>query len=121
MSLMRKIIERLPGFFDRIPDQDIIVSPKQDQRSLLGDTLISGMRSTSWIAVHLPHGGEVTVSLDHKILSNEWRASWLDPKTGACEVFKRETGGETLKAKSPTKGSIDDDWILLVQRDALLL
>jgi len=105
-----------------VPDQSIIVSPEQTTgEKLLGDKLISAMKSTSWLAVHLPHGGEVTVRLDNEILSDKWRASWLDPKTGAREVFKRGSGGEeTLTVRSPTEGSIDNDWILLVQKDTIL-
>lgn len=119
MSLLRRIVESLPDFFERVPDQSIIVSPKQETTGeWLGDKLISGMRSTTWVAVHLPRGGEVQVRLDRTVLGDKWRALWLDPKTGAREVFDSGTA-ETLTARSPTGGSIDEDWILLVERDVI--
>lgn len=114
-------MESLPGYFDRVPDQSFIISPRQPETDkLAGDKLVSGMRSTSWMAVHLPHGGEVTIRLDGSILSDRWRASWLDPKTGACEMFKRESSEEDFTARSPTEGSIDHDWVLLLQKDTIL-
>jgi hypothetical protein len=114
-------MEALPGFFDRVPDQSFIIAPKQPETDkLLGDKLVSGMRSTSWMAVHLPHGGEVTVGIDQSILSDKWRASWLDPKTGAREVFKRGSKEEIFTARSPTEGSIDNDWVLLLQKDTII-
>lgn len=115
-------MESLPDYFDRVPDQTLIVSPiiKEEGDRPIGDKLVGAMRSTSWVAVHLPHGGGVEVRLDKAIVSDRWRAAWIDPRTGACETFKRESaGGETLRARSPTEGSIDQDWILLVQRDDL--
>lgn len=120
MSILRRVIESLPGFYERIPDQSLIVAPLQveDGDEPLGDTLIGGMRSATWIAAHLPHGGEVTVSLDPAIFGAQWRAEWLDPKTGARETFTRDTrGATTLTARSPSEGSIDCDWVLLVIRD----
>jgi len=41
----------------------------------------------------------------------------MSTKNGAREVFKRGDGGETFKATSPTHGSIDEDWILFIDRD----
>lgn len=115
------MVESLPDFFDRIPDQSFILSHANQEATgqWLGDKLVSGMRSKSWMAVHLPHGGEVEVQLDEDTLTSAWRGVWLDPKTGAREVFKRGTGAGTLKAQSPTSGSLDTDWILLVERDLL--
>jgi hypothetical protein len=75
------------------------------------------MRSKTWLAVHLPHGGEVEVRLDKETMPGKWRAWWMSPKNGAKEVFKRGDGGENLKVTSPTQGSIDEDWILFVDRD----
>jgi hypothetical protein len=41
----------------------------------------------------------------------------MSPKTGSKEVFQRGGGEESLKVTSPTQGSIDNDWILYVDRD----
>lgn len=115
-------MEQLPDFFDRVPDQSFIVSSTglEDSSTLLGDKLVSGMRSKTWLAVHLPHGGQVELRLDPATFSDQWRASWLDPKTGAREVFRRASGELSLTITSPTEGSIDNDWILLVERDNIL-
>jgi hypothetical protein len=75
------------------------------------------MRSKTWLAVHLPHGGDVEARLDKETLPGKWRAWWMNPKTGSKEVFQRGGGEESLKVTSPTQGSIDNDWILYVDRD----
>jgi len=75
------------------------------------------MRSKTWLAVNLPYGGDVEVRLDKETLPGKWRAWWMSPKNGAKETFKRGADEETLKVTSPTQGSIDQDWILFVDRD----
>jgi hypothetical protein len=116
---MRKILESLPDYFDRVPDQSLILSSTEEPSdgSRAGDNLISAMRSKTWLAVHLPHGGDVEVRLDKETLPGRWRAWWMSPKNGAREVFERGDGGETFKATSSTQGSIDEDWILFIDRD----
>lgn len=114
-------MESLPDYFERVPDQSLILSSTNEPTggSPAGDKLISAMRSTSWLAVHLPHGGEVEVRLDEKVLPDKWRAWWMNPKSGSKEVFERGSGSHSLKARSSTEGSIDQDWILYVDRDAV--
>jgi hypothetical protein len=119
---MRKILESLPDYFDRVPDQSLILSSTNEPSdgSRAGDKLISAMRSKTWVAIHLPHGGDVQVRLDKETLPGRWRAWWMSPKNGAREVFERGDGGEAFSATSPTQGSIDEDWILFIDRDGNL-
>lgn len=114
-------MESLPDYFDRVPDQSLIISSTNEPTdgSSAGDKLVGAMRSTTWLAVHLPHGGEVEVRLDKEVLPGKWRAWWMNPKTGAKEVFDRGSGEATLKVRSPTEGSIDEDWILFIDRDVV--
>ena len=119
VSALRKILESLPDYFDRVPDQSLVLSSTNEPTdgSPAGDKLIGAMRSKTWLAVHLPHGGDVEVSLDKETLPAKWRAWWMIPKTGSKEVFQKGDGGESLKVSSPTQGSIDTDCILYVDRD----
>jgi hypothetical protein len=123
VSAMRRIVESWPDFFDRVPDQTLIVSSTNEPSdgSPAGDRLISAMRSKTWLAVHLPQGGDVEVRLDEKVLPAKFRAWWLSPKTGAKEIFAWGDGGTVMMTSSPTKGSIDQDWILFVERADPLL
>jgi hypothetical protein len=115
-------MESLPDYFDRIPDQSLVLSSTSEPTddSPAGDKLVSAMRSSSWLAVHLPHGGEVNVRLDKDVLPGQWRAWWMNPKLGSKEVFKRGSDQSNLTARSPTQGSIDEDWILFVDRDTIV-
>lgn len=112
-------MESLPDYFERVPDQTLILNSTNEPAdgSSAGDKLIGAMRSKTWLAVHLPHGGEVEVRLDQEVLPGQWRAWWMNPKSGAKEVFERGSGQGRLKARSPTEGSIDEDWILYIDRD----
>lgn len=105
-----------------MPDQSLILSSTNEltDGSSAGDKLVGAMRSQTWLAVHLPHGGNVEVRLDKETLPARWRAWWMNPKTGSKEVFQRGDGGESLKVTSPTQGSIDNDWILYIDRDAAI-
>lgn len=116
---MRSIMVSLPNYFDRVPDQSFIVSSTNEPTdgSRAGDKLISGMRSKGWAAVHLPYGGQVEIDLEKAKISTKWRAWWINPKTGGREVFKRGEGGGQLKVEAPSGGTLDDDWLLLVEDD----
>jgi hypothetical protein len=122
VSAIRKIMESLPDYFDRVPDQSLVLSSTSEPTddSPAGDKLVSAMRSSSWLAVHLPHGGEVNVRLDKDVLPGQWRAWWMNPKSGSKEVFERGSDQSSLTACSPTQGSIDEDWILFVDRDSIV-
>lgn len=117
---MRRIMLSLPKYFDRIPDQSIILSSTNEPEdgTWAGDKLISGMRSEGWAMVHLPYGGEVEVHLGLAgFTERKWRAWWIDPRCGGREVGVKGGGGDAKAFKSPTSGSLDDDWLLLIEED----
>ncbi|KAK8843944.1 hypothetical protein IAR55_006736 [Kwoniella newhampshirensis] len=121
-SLFRHIMQSLPNFFSRIPDQSFILSDTHEPTdgTPAGDALISGMRSEGWAMVHLPYGGGVTIDLTKAGFGEKksWRAWWIDPRTGGREVFMRDAGGGVTQTfQAPSGGDQDDDWLLLVEED----
>lgn len=107
-------MESLPGFFDRIPDQSIILSDTVEPKggkTVAGEELISGMRSVKglWIMVHLPFGGEVKVDLSVLCTEKKWRGWWIDPRVGSRESFGW-VEGHFASVAAPDK----QDWLLYI-------
>lgn len=118
-SVAKAILLSLPGYFSRVPDQNMIVSDTHESKGQrAGDRLVSGMRADGWAAVHLPYGGEVEVDLGLAVPgAPSWKAWWIDPRAGGREVFASGTKLASRAFTAPTAGSLADDWILLVTAD----
>jgi hypothetical protein len=116
---MRRIMLSLPDYFSRIPDQKFITSDTEEPAdgTAAGDKLISGMRGEGWAMVYLPYGGSVEVDLSKALPDQaQWRAWWINPRTGARESFEKGEEPKGVRSfKSPTQGSLGDDWLLLVE------
>jgi hypothetical protein len=67
--------------------------------------------------VHLPYGGDIEIDIKKGGVEGQWRAWWISPRDGGREVFERGegVGGKTFNA--PSGGSLDEDWLLLVEED----
>jgi hypothetical protein len=119
VGLMRRICLSLPSFFSRMPNSSFILSdtmePKDGSRA--GDKLISGMIGEGWSMVHLPYGGGVDVDIGAALSgSTEYRAWWIDPRTGGREIFeegKVRSGAKHFHA--PPEGAQEDDWLLYIE------
>jgi hypothetical protein len=90
---MRRICLTLPSFFSRMPNSSFILSdtmePKDGSRA--GDKLISGLIGEGWSMVHLPYGGGVDFDIGAALPgSTEYRARWMDPRTGGREISRKE-------------------------------
>lgn len=82
------------------------------------------MAGEDWAMVHLPYGGELEVDVMKALKLNSatgkaWKGWWVDPRTGAKELFASGSNtsgeaGKTLRASSPSQGSKKDDWLLLL-------
>jgi hypothetical protein len=116
---MRRICLSLPNFFTRVPDSSFILSNTLEPRdgTRAGDSLVSGMRGEGWAMVHLPYGGNVEVDLVAALPgSQQYKAWWIDTRTGGREVFG---GGKVIPGskvfESSTGGTLEDDWLLLLE------
>jgi hypothetical protein len=88
------------------------------------DRLVQGLKADSWATVHLPYGGTVRVDLDKALGSGGregYRAWWVNPKNGGRASMNRgektviEQGKGVIEFKSPSEGSLKDDWVLLLE------
>jgi hypothetical protein len=121
-GIIKRVFLSLPEYFSRRPDSSFILSatnePKDGKNAL--DHLIQGLKADSWAMVHLPHGGTVTVDLARAFSPSEgrFRSWWLDPRTGAKTVresgYRADITGEA-SFTSPSEGSIEQDWVLLLE------
>lgn len=83
---------------------------------LAGDKLVSGMRGKGWAMVHLPYGGTVEVDLAKTGQEGAWGSWWVDTKCGARSSCSRgDTTAELQVFTSPTEGSKNEDWLLVLE------
>ncbi|ORY25529.1 hypothetical protein BCR39DRAFT_543890 [Naematelia encephala] len=111
----KRIVESLPGYFERIPDQSFILSDTHEPATdLAGEELISGMREANgqWAMVHLPFGGPVELDLGKALPGKtSWRGWWWDPRIGSRETFGL---GVTPGSKTFTAPD-EQDWLLYLE------
>lgn len=122
-SILKTVLLSLPDFFTRRPDSTFILSdtnePKTDDENGL-DRLIQGLKADSWAMVHLPYGGYTKIDLSGAMgqCKSTYRAWWIDPRSGGrSPLFKGERKAIDGQAgfTSPTEGSLEHDWILLLE------
>jgi hypothetical protein len=121
VSVLRRFFLSLPDFFSRRPDSSFIMSDTQepaDGSSAL-DRLIQGLIADSWAMVHLPYGGEIEIDTGKALRGGpSYRAWWVSPASGGKEVIDNGNKHEAVGPrtfKSPTEGSLDKDWVLLLE------
>jgi len=101
-------------YFERIPDQSLIVGEQQDD-----ETYVSATRDKkgSYALFYFPEGK--TISINLKNLSEEtFKMIWFDPRTGI--EFSGNDGhpipkGTDLHIKTPSNGK-GNDWVLILER-----
>jgi hypothetical protein len=101
---MRRICLTLPSFFSRMPNSSFILSDTMEPKD--------GSRAGDKLMVHLPYGGGVDFDIGAALPgSTEYRARWMDPRTGGREIFeegKVRSGAKHFQA--PREGAQEDDW-----------
>lgn len=90
--------------------------------TLAKDRLIAGLKAKSWSMIHLPFGGTVEVDLSLALdgAAKGYRAWWVDPKTGGKAsldkgAIQKVEDKQKRSFSSPSEGSIDTDWVLLLE------
>ncbi|RSH90754.1 hypothetical protein EHS25_009929 [Saitozyma podzolica] len=119
-SLMRTITLSLPNYFTRIPDDSFILSDRNEPSdgTPAGDKLVLGMRAKGWAGVHLPYGGHVEVDLEKALPSEgegEYRAWWIDPRTGGKETIGKGKSDGPIKGSRRFEAPDKEDWLLLLE------
>jgi hypothetical protein len=117
-SLMRTITLSLPNYFTRIPDDSFILSDRNEPSNgtPAGDKLVLGMRGKGWAGVHLPYGGHVEVDLEKALdTAGEYRAWWIDPRTGGKETIGKGKTDGPIKGSRSFEAPDKEDWLLLLE------
>lgn len=106
MKHLRNLIEA-HSFFDRIPDDDVILS---DRGNGLASVKATRNERGNWLMVYLPFGKPVRIDLT--CLSGEkFLVSWFDPRDGSTRLEDCLPDSNELTLSSPT---LDEDWVLTV-------
>jgi hypothetical protein len=104
VHLKNLIISR--PYFDRIPDQSLLISPK------VGDEHIRCTRSGDYALFYLPVGGEIEI----KIKDPKWEELigwWFDPRTGESALIGKFKPKGKMKFQATGKGR-GNDWVLVL-------
>ena len=93
-------------YFDRIPDQSPLMSPK------VGDEHIRCTRGNHYLFCYLPSGGEVELNLTG-IPWERSTACWFDPRTGEQFSAGLYNSADSLVLTAPSQGR-GCDWVLVL-------
>lgn len=99
------------AYFNRIPDNDMVVSKQEDD-----EHFVIATRDTEgfYAMVYFPTGKSVQVDFS-KMKNKTLKANWYDPRTGVSFPYSGTElvkGKNTIKAPSNGKGQ---DWVLVVE------
>ncbi len=75
-----------------------------------------------WAAIYSPQGFAFGVDLGHlagvlggcSTTSLKWTQSWYSPRNGSFVSEKKGSGVGAATFQPPTGGSVDNDWVLLL-------
>ena len=98
-------------YFDRVPDQSLIVAEKQGEKY---DRLIA-TRGTDYAFIYTWNGRDIPVNLG-KIAGEKVKASWYDPRTGETKLIGTfpNTGTKTFNPAGGVKNG--NDWVLILDK-----
>jgi hypothetical protein len=100
------------AFFDRIPDQSLIVDEQHAD-----DSFISASRDSKgrFAFLYFPDGKRVTINLK-SLIGKEFKLTWMDPRTGV--EFPANEGNpftkEVFLPVIPPSAGRGNDWVLII-------
>jgi hypothetical protein len=106
MKHLRNLIEA-HSFFDRIPDDDVILS---DRGTGLTSVKATPNESGTWLMVYLPFGKPVRIDLT-RLSAEKFLVSWFNPRDGLTQWEGSLPNRNELTITPPTSG---EDWVLTV-------
>ena len=109
MRHLRALIES-HSFFNRIPDQSILLSNPGS-----GIEHVSATRASNgnWSLIYIPTGGVVTINMS-KISGTGVRASWLNPRDGIYTSIGNFTNTGSRIFDAPGATAAGNDWVLVM-------
>jgi len=110
MQYIKKLMLSRP-YFDRVPDQSIIVAAKQGKRY----NYLIATRGKDYAFVYTYNGRSIDIHLG-KIVTAKVKASWFDPRTGETKVIGTyaNTGTRSFKPAGEVKDG--NDWVLILDK-----
>ena len=94
-------------YFERIPDQSVLISPK------VGDEHIRCTRGNDFMLIYLPMGGELEFKTSG-LSGNEFQAEWYNPRNGESNSAGTLLKSDYHKRSAPSQGR-GCDWVLVVK------
>lgn len=104
---LRRLLLSRP-FFERVPDQEMIVSGATEDAAHPRAT-----RGHGYAFVYLPTGAPVTLRLG-RISGPEVQAWWFNPRTGQTSSLNRFTNISTRTFTPPAPHGVGYDWVLVL-------
>jgi hypothetical protein len=93
-------------YFDRFPDQSLLISPK------VGDEHLRCTRSVDYTLFYLPTGGEIEIKTK-ELKWMEFIGWWFDPRTGESELIGTLKHKDKMTFIAPGKGW-GKDWVMVL-------
>lgn len=102
------------SYFDRIPDQGLIVGEQQEDESYVSATRD---KSGSFALFYFPDGKSISLNLEN-LAGELYEMRWFDPRTGV--EFPENEGHALDKQKSisitPPSSGRGNDWVLILEK-----
>lgn len=105
MQYLRKLVESRP-FFERIPDQDLLVE------NYPGANHLQATRGSSYAFVYTPCGLNIRVNMG-RISGSQVVAHWYDPRNGKAQRIGTFENSGVREFIPPSRGR-KDDWVLIL-------
>lgn len=112
-----------PGqhYFDRLPDNLVISTDLGEDEGRFSATRDKKGR---WAAVYSPQGLSFGVDVDYLAgflnggsnATLKWTQKWYSPRNGSFVSEEEGCGTDVATFVPPTSGSVDHDWVLLLEK-----
>lgn len=113
MRHLRSLMESMPDYLSRIPDQSIILSGLGS-----GVTHVQATRDAGgkYALVYVPDGHNVTVDMD-KISGSSVDASWYNPQDGTYAPIGNFSNRGSQQFDPPGTPAEGNDWVLVLEKN----
>jgi len=110
MQHVKKLMLSRP-YFERVPDQSLIVAAKQGERY----NRLLATRGKDYAFIYTYNGRNIPVVMG-KIGGAKVKASWYDPRTGETKVIGNFVNTGTHEFNPPGEVKDGNDWVLILDK-----
>ena len=110
MQYVKKLMLSRP-YFDRVPDQSLIVAAKQGKRY----NYLIATRGKDYAFIYTYNGRAIDINLG-KIAGEKIKASWYDPRNGETKEIGTFANTGTKTFKAPGAVANGNDWVLILDK-----